>query len=367
MGKIYKRGKAYWAYWTDQYGQHRQSLKTADQQVARERLRRLELAATNPTAYSGHTLAQSIDAVFASRPTMSAATRNIYECKARNLARILGAATELASLTRDDFVAYQNQRLEEGVTMHTISKEFGVMTTAFKEAMRRGLWLGDIKGIVPVVKTGYKPRDRWLEPEEADGIVRELPTTERRIWFLVAIHTGMRASELRSFAWENIDWKRNMITVKGTKTKGSHRTIPMSAQLATWLLPLKGKGKVLAPWGNVRRDISAALARHNGIERDKGGQGARLYTKIETISPNDLRRTFCSWLVQAGVPEHVAAKLLGHSSSVMVSRVYGHLAQRNLSAAVAQLPDFCTYGVHQDRQKPALGAKPANRKRRITG
>lgn len=51
-----------------------------------------------------------------------------------------------------------------------------------------------------------------------------------------------------------------------------------------------------------------------------------------------LRRTFASWLVQAGESSFVVAQLLGHSSSTMVERVYGRLAPATLRAAVSKLP-----------------------------
>ena len=44
--------------------------------------------------------------------------------------------------------------------------------------------------------------------------------------------------------------------------------------------------------------------------------------RIERVSPNDLRRTFASWLKQASVDSFVVAQLLGHSSSRMVEMVY---------------------------------------------
>ena len=62
-------------------------------------------------------------------------------------------------------------------------------------------------------------------------------------------------------------------------------------------------------WPNVRRDLAVAC-RHAGIPR---------------VSPNDLRRTFASWLKQRGVDSMVVARLLGHSSTAMVERVYGRL------------------------------------------
>ena len=56
------------------------------------------------------------------------------------------------------------------------------------------------------------------------------------------------------------------------------------------------------------------------------------------MSPNDLRRTFASWLEQRGEDSLVVARLLGHKSTAMVERVYGHLGDEQYRRAVERLP-----------------------------
>ena len=50
------------------------------------------------------------------------------------------------------------------------------------------------------------------------------------------------------------------------------------------------------------------------------------------------RRTYASWMKQAGEDSAVVAKLLGHSSTRMVDAVYGRLNDANLMHAAALLP-----------------------------
>ena len=56
------------------------------------------------------------------------------------------------------------------------------------------------------------------------------------------------------------------------------------------------------------------------------------------MTPNDLRRTFASWLKQRGVDSMIVARLLGHTTSRMVELVYGHLNDNSLIDAVSALP-----------------------------
>lgn len=60
---------------------------------------------------------------------------------------------------------------------------------------------------------------------------------------------------------------------------------------------------------------------------------------IPPCGPHDFRRTFASWLKQAGVDSMAVAKLLGHTTSKLVDTVYGHLDMRTLEAAVMHLPE----------------------------
>ena len=69
---------------------------------------------------------------------------------------------------------------------------------------------------------------------------------------------------------------------------------------------------------------------------DDEWDAARDATGLRHVRFHDLRHTYASWLVQAGVPLHTVGTLLGHSSPAMTAR-YAHLAPDTLAAAVATL------------------------------
>ncbi len=57
---------------------------------------------------------------------------------------------------------------------------------------------------------------------------------------------------------------------------------------------------------------------------------------LERCSPNDLRRTFASWQVEAGVPLFPIAQAMGHKDTRMLERVYGRQTPEQLAAIMAR-------------------------------
>lgn len=145
----------------------------------------------------------------------------------------------------------------------------------------------------------------------------------RRLWVMVAAWAGLRLSEVERLRWEDVDIERGQLRVRGTKTGGSWRVVGLAPLLAQVLgQERKVKGPVVQTWHNVRRDLEVACNRA-GVPR---------------VTPNDLRRTFASWLVQAGESNFVVSRLLGHSTTKMVDLVYGQLNIKTLRDAVGKLP-----------------------------
>lgn len=368
MGRKYRRGRTWHGYWTDAAGRsHRASLRTTDAAVAQARLRQLELATTDPAAYSGHTLGAALDALFTAMATGNASTLSSYQQKARHLERLLGKDLELGQMTRDAVGAYARTRLAEGAHPGSVHKEMVVLRRALREATDRGLWRGDPRTVVPAIKSHYRPRDRWLTRTEADGVIAALspPATEKRLvriaamlsqrlWFQIAVFAGLRDSEIENLRWSHIDFDGRILQAPGTKTKGAWRKIPIGAELLASLeaaaeraadIGATSASAVVEPWTNVRRDLGIALTTYvEGGPRRRRKKGAPPRPLRQKLSPNDLRRTFASWLVQAGVPLLVVAKLLGHSSTRMVEKVYGHLSDTSLRDAIDRLPG-CAAGV----------------------
>jgi hypothetical protein len=174
------------------------------------------------------------------------------------------------------------------------------------------------------------PRERFLtETEYAKLEAAIAPKRRQRLRFHVL--TGANLGESEKVSREHVDFDRRVLTIPGTKTKYRFREIPFSAlpELDRLIhdivdsLP-EDQETLFDPWSNMRRDLSLACK----------------LVGIANINTNDLRRTFCSWLAQRGVPMIVAAHLMGHGSTKMVEMVYARIDQSTKNKAMALLGDI---------------------------
>ena len=255
----------------------------------------------------------------------------MYEVKAGHLMRLLGKDTDVNEFVLADTEAFVDRRLEEGASRHTIHKELITYNGAIKLAIKRGhcrLRLDEIKleGFSPE----YKPKKRWLREDEYLRLEAEFkPHRARYLRFFVL--TGACLSEAERCQRLDVDLENNKLHLPGMKRETRDRYLPFGllpgleellVQIMAELPP--DQQRLFAPWSNIRRDLHAACDR----------------ISIEHVSPNDLRRTFGSWLKNCGLDSAVLARLMGHSSTRMVDKVYGRLDDNTLATAMGKLSGF---------------------------
>ncbi|MGR0171322.1 tyrosine-type recombinase/integrase [Pseudomonas aeruginosa] len=145
---------------------------------------------------------------------------------------------------------------------------------------------------------------------------------------LLAINTGMRRGETFNLKWGDVDLKNKMVTVEGGGAKsGQTRHLPLNLEafeaLREWKEQQKGEGGYVFPGKGGKR-----------LDNVKKSWVTLLVSaKIDGFRWHDLRHTFASKLVMAGVPLNTVRELLGHSDISMTLR-YAHLAPESKAAAV---------------------------------
>jgi len=167
-------------------------------------------------------------------------------------------------------------------------------------------------------------RLRFLSKEECQSLINNCHGNTKPI-VITALNTGMRKGEILSLKWDNLDLKHGFILLDITKN-GERREIPINDTLRGVLQGLTRRLDVSyvfydsatgKPYQDVKRSFNTALR--------KAG--------IKDFHFHDLRHTFASHLVMAGIDITTVSRLLGHKTLTMTLR-YSHLAPAHMAKAV---------------------------------
>jgi len=119
----------------------------------------------------------------------------------------------------------------------------------------------------------------------------------------LAVHTGLRQGELLRLRWADLSPTLPLATIPQTKNnEPKHVPLNAEAHAALAALPRYGVTVFAWPWGDPVSDTTLYAA----FQRACRGAG------ITDFRWHDLRHTFASHLVMAGVDLRTVQELLGH-------------------------------------------------------
>jgi integrase len=175
-----------------------------------------------------------------------------------------------------------------------------------------------------------EPRASEIHPsaswEEVDAIAAELGDSDGPLVVFMA-GTGVRPEEAFAGDWRDVDLERRVFRVRRAfakrrlkeygKTTGSRRAVPLRARVVEALETLDRRRGLLFPapaGGHI--DINNWRGRQWTPALDAAGvQHRRIY---------DLRHTYATWSLAAGIDIFTLARRMG-TSVKMIDRTYGHL------------------------------------------
>ena len=192
-----------------------------------------------------------------------------------------------------------------------------------------------------------------FEPDEVEMLVVELgPVYGPVVAF--AAHTGLRPSEWAALKWRDVDRGEGVVRVerafsygqlKTPKTKGSKRRVPLSARAseAPESVPRSLHTRLVFPGP---RGAHIDLRNWRNREWKPALEAAGL---PRTRRPYDVRHSFISWALAAGLPTLDVARFAG-TSTRMIDGVYGHLVKGSETAARERLDLFTAATPHQQEE-----------------
>jgi integrase len=244
---------------------------------------------------------------------------------------------QIGQITRNDIARYRKHRHEEYLQKQKEKEDRKPLseTTINRdiEVIRHLLFWAADEGFLPanpIARIRMVPERRQRRPvmpvAEEVKLLRSCSDHLRPI-VTTALDTGLRRGELLGQLREHLDFDRRLISVSHSKTaEGEHRLIPMTNRVYELLSAFRdSSGPVFTYEGEPLKNLKTGWA------------GALRRAGIPHYRFHDLRHTFNSRLVEAGVIADVRKELMGHSKGGDVHSLYTHVELPTLRDAIARL------------------------------
>lgn len=221
---------------------------------------------------------------------------------------------------------YMRQRLQE-VSPRTVNMELGLLRAMLNKAVEWGfLTANPIKQVKKIKQHQGRLADvsrvRYLDKDEFANLLEHCDDRLRPI-ILLAVNTGLRKSEIQNLSLNDVDFRKKILTINRQKNHEVSR-MPLNETACQILLELKRNSSEERPFNhNFRKSFETALRRSG----------------IKDFHFHDLRHTFASWLVMAGVPIYTVKELMRHKDIKMTTR-YAHLSPDHKMEALKVLESF---------------------------
>ncbi|MCP4987123.1 MAG: site-specific integrase [Colwellia sp.] len=231
---------------------------------------------------------------------------------------------ELATL-RHRLNEYIHTRLEAGKSAKILNRTVGL----FKRMIDFGIQTKVIT-FNPIADMKFfkerRPPRRVLTTKEINDLL-EHSGKYAVIWFTF-LSTGLRHAELVNLKWDNVDLCGGVITVGGTKTDASVRTVPITPDLKKDLVKMgKGQDGYVFKTGIGTQFKNNLLKRFNECLKRAG-------INPEGLNIHSLRHTFATILASSNShPRHIQA-LLGHKSAITSLDIYTKVYNEDLKTTM---------------------------------
>jgi integrase len=225
------------------------------------------------------------------------------------------------AISREDCRAYHKARKALGYSASTIRTDLALLRACLRSRYKDeapAMWLPPASA----------PREQFLSKAEANKLVDAAKSPHIRLFLILGLATGARASALLDLTWDRVDFDNSTVNFKppGRAQTNKRRTVvPMNKRaraalleaqrgtLTEYVVEFNGK-----PVASVKKAIER-LAKATGI----------------AVSPHVLRHTCAVWMAQADVPILKISQYLGHTSVAVTASTYARYSPSFMADAGA--------------------------------
>jgi integrase len=266
----------------------------------------------------------------------------------------------LTQLKPQQIQQYYSKEFAEGkgLSARTVLHIHRILFQALKYAMRQGILMHNAADLVDPPRS-KKSKMRTLTPSE---VAKLLEATKDSVFYPIyytAINTGLRQAELLGLRWRDVDldmaalsvnqvlYKRRGVCIfKEPKSEHSRRRLDLSPSLALYLRKYKAQKEAeYAALGKTLGDDDLVFSRIDGTAVDHGTLTHNFAKTVRELGFgrvrfHDLRHSFASLMLLAGVHPKVVSEMLGHSSVAFTLDTYSHVIGGLQKSAMLKLDEM---------------------------
>ncbi len=239
----------------------------------------------------------------------------------------------LRDITADSFQAW---RQTQALSRKTLNEYLNAARAFCNWMVKHGrLALNPLQEVAKADVRGHQAERRALAVDEVAVLLKV--AGERSVFYLAAVHTGLRRAELEGLRWADLDFTSQppTLTVRASTAKNRRQaTLPLHPELAAVLATRQPAavgdlvfGDGLPRMRTMRADFDAAAI----VRVDAQGRFADFHS---------LRKTFNMSLQAHGAGFTTTMNLMRHSDPRLTARTYTDIAMLPLADAVSKLPWF---------------------------
>lgn len=229
-----------------------------------------------------------------------------------------------AKLTVDDVAWFIRQLEREGKKAWSIRACLSPLSRMMALIGRRGA-----ANPVRALDRGERPRNdarkmAILNTEEISKLLDSATSDRYRLFLATAVFTGLRLGELLALRWGDVDFERQAVIVRSSKTESGEREVVITPSLVVQLR----RHKLASGYSQTGDFVFVSQTGgpwHIRNARRRAFEAACEAAGIEGVRFHDLRHTYASLLIAQGEDATYVSDQMGHSSPMVTYRVYAKL------------------------------------------
>jgi integrase len=266
---------------------------------------------------------------------------------------------KLKDVRPDQIQALYNLKLDAGTSARTVIIIHAVLHKALKQALKLGMIVRNPTDAV--TRPRYRRKEmNTLTDDQARSFLSAALATRYDSLFFLALHTGMRESELLGLKWADLDWNTRHLQVKRQiqripggglsfappKTEAGRRVIDLSHGAIKKL-------RTQIERVNLNRQIAGDKWQENDLifptrigttmhptSMYKDFKALLKQASLPNIRFHDLRHTTATIMLQQGVHPKIVQERLGHADISMTLNTYSHVLPSMQEEAAEKLDEI---------------------------